>query len=222
MMHKVPIREDICMGAEWNSGPILGKINRLLPWSKQMIRAKFHLIISKNASFMTHKVPIREDICMGAWWNSGPMLTKISRLIPWPKQMTRAKFHLIICKNASFMTHTVSFREDIYMGAWWNSGPILTKINRLLPWPKQMIRAKFHPIIFKNATYSLRQRIHGQPASRRTDGRTDGRTDMLKSTQKVILSRTVYIKVGVGIVFRCVTNISTNPIYPLHLRWYRV
>ena len=51
--------------------------------------------------------------------------------------------------------------------------------------------------------------MDSRPADGRTDGRmdgwtdgwTDGRTDMLKSTQKVILSRTVYIKVGVGCCF---------------------
>ena len=42
--------------------------------------------------------------------------------------------------------------------------------------------------------------LHGQPASR-----PDGRTDIVKLTQKVILSRTVYLKVGVRTFFLYVT-----------------
>ena len=72
---------------------------------------------------------------------------------------------------------------------------------------KKIFCAKFQDDCLKNATCTLRKMFTwtaSQPASR-PDGRTDGRTDIVKSTQKVILSRTVYLKVGVRKFFLYVT-----------------
>ena len=43
----------------------------------------------------------------------------------------------------------------------------------------------------------LQEKVHRQ-TDRQTDGRTDGRTDIARSTQEVILSRSVYILVGLS------------------------
>ena len=45
----------------------------------------------------------------------------------------------------------------------------------------------------------------------------DGQTDMAKTTQQVILSRSVYIKVGLGPIFLVVIKLSTNTLYPYHV-----
>ena len=81
---------------------------------------------------------------------------------------------------------------DLCMGGRWNNEPILTSLNRVRPWAKIVDCAKFHQDICKIATCSLITRFTW------TD---EGRTDIVKSTQEVILSRTVYFKLGVQWLF---------------------
>ena len=96
----------------------------------------------------------------------------------------------------------------------------MSSFNRLRPCGKIIICAKFQDDCLKNATCTLRKRFTwtaSQPASRPASQpavQTDGRTDIVKSTQKVILSRTVYLKVGVRKFFLYVT-ISAQTHYTL-------
>ena len=70
----------------------------------------------------------------------------------------------------------------------------MSNLNRLRPWPNTHLSAKFHHCSLRIATVGCTQRLHGHPASQPASQRTD----IAKSTQKTILSRSVYILVGLS------------------------
>ena len=89
--------------------------------------------------------------------------------------------------------------------------PIITNFNRLGPCAKILTSAKFHDNCFKIATCTLHTKFTWIAS------RPDGRRDIVESAEQVILSRTVYLKVGGRIFFLYVTMLRTNALYPLHL-----
>ncbi len=75
------------------------------------------------------------------------------------------------------------------MGARRNNEPIITNFNRLGPCTKIFICASFQDVSFKIVTCTLRTKFTW------TTSQPSRRTDIAKSTQKVILNRTIYFKV---------------------------
>ena len=141
--------------------------------------------------FYAFKAPFWENFCMGAIRNNGPIEMKFGTCVEIYQVLLCAKFRYITHKSELFMGLKAYSGGDTCMGARWNNAPILTIFNSDRPCTKSKLRTEFHQNIFNNATCILYTRFTW------TASQTDGRTDIVKSTQEVILSRTVYFEVGV-------------------------